>query len=346
MIDPNAFFTDTMNTVDMVIGTFVQTVYNNLVQGNKLTITLLFTLYVMLIGYRILTNISQASSISIVRHLIIVSAIYGLLINWNLYNTLVYNVFTNEPGDLAQVVINSSGQIHAGETVAQAMDSIFSAFSRGAANFYSHIGWSSAGLGCLLYGTLILIAGIILCVFALLFMIYAKMGMAIALALGPIFLIFFLWDSTRGIFSAWINKLITFALIPIILAGVMSLMLSIINVTLPSITQPPEQSHFTGILIFCALSFVTAIIFYFVKSYASALGGFMIGGISQGISGLKGAAEHTGVPSLFGKIADSASNAFRGGMDNFQQRNTERKDAAAKQAAEQAKNQKINDFFK
>lgn len=53
--------------------------------------------------------------------------------------------------------------------------------------------------------------------------------MAVALALGPIFILFILWTPTKGIFSAWLNILITIALIPVVTSAILVLMLSVIN---------------------------------------------------------------------------------------------------------------------
>jgi len=52
MITNNNFFSSTLNTVDAVIGNFVNTAYVHFVQANVDVITLLFTLYVMVMGYR------------------------------------------------------------------------------------------------------------------------------------------------------------------------------------------------------------------------------------------------------------------------------------------------------
>lgn len=86
-----------------------------------------------------------------------------------------------------------------------------------------------------------------MCVFALLLFVYAKMMMAIALALGPIFILFYLWDATKGLFAAWLRKLITIALVPIVTSAILVLMLSVINVILPQLNVPANEMQFYGI---------------------------------------------------------------------------------------------------
>jgi type IV secretion system protein VirB6 len=99
------------------------------------------------------------------------------------------------------------------------------------------------------------------------------MMMAVILALGPIFILFFMWESTKGLFTAWLNTLISLALIPIVTSGIMMLMLSVINVTLPKMNLPSESLQFYGIAPFLGLSLATTLILSQVFRICSSLGG-------------------------------------------------------------------------
>ena len=56
MITVNSFFSGTLNTVDAVIGNFVNTAYAHFMQANSGVITLLFTVYVMFFGYQFIAS--------------------------------------------------------------------------------------------------------------------------------------------------------------------------------------------------------------------------------------------------------------------------------------------------
>ena len=126
-----------------------------------------------------------------------------------------------------------------------------------------------------------------MCVFALLLFIYAKMMMAVSLALGPIFILFVLWEPTKGMFTAWLQKLVTMALIPVITSAILVLMLSVVSVTLAGINQPVEHLHFSGVAPFLGLSLATTMMLSQVFKICSSLGGGLtLASISQGMRGV------------------------------------------------------------
>lgn len=310
----SSFISDTLNTVDAVIGDFVNISYNNFISANSGIITLLFTVYVIHFGYRFLNHDHHFNMSHVMRHLIVMLMVYGLVMNWNIYNVFVYNIFTNEPGRIANVLINSTSHIQSGNTIAQALDGIYKAIIDVAAGFFGQINFSGSGIAFLFYGVLVFVIGSLLCVFALLLFIYAKMMMAVALALGPIFILFVLWDATKDIFAAWLRKLITLALIPIVTSAILALMLSVIHVTLPNINQPTENIQFYGIAPFLGLSLATTLILSQVFRICSSLGGgISLTSLSKGVDIAKSSLESTGIASVSRHAAEwSRKKAIRG----------------------------------
>ena len=298
MIFVSSFISDTLNTVDAVISTFVNMAYSNFISANAGMITLLFTVYVMHFGYRFLMHDQNFNLAHVMRHLIVMLIIYGLVMSWNLYNILIYNIFTNEPGRIAQILVNASGQVQSGTTIAQTLDGIYKTIIDVTMGFFGQVSFSGAGVAFIFYAILVFVIGTLLCVFTLLLFIYAKMMMAVALALGPIFILFALWDSTKNLFSAWISKLVTLALIPIVTSGILVLMLSVIHVTLPNINQPTESIQFYGIAPFLGLSLATTLILTQVFGICSSLGGgITLSSLSKGADIAKASLQASGITS-------------------------------------------------
>ena len=296
MITADTFFSGTMNTVDAVIGNFVQNAYTQFIQVNSNVITLAFTVYVMFLGYQFLSHSHHFNLHVITKHMIVMLGVYGMVMNWDLYNLFVYNIFTNEPGNIAQILVNSAGKFQSGESIAQALDAIYAAVMNATSNFFGQVNFSTSGIAFLMYGALVFVIGTLLCVFALLLFVYAKMMMAVALALGPIFILFLLWSSTKGLFSAWLNKLITIALIPIVTSAILVLMLSVIDVTLPGIHQSSENLQFYGIAPFLGLSLATTLILSQVFRIAASLGGgITLVSLSAGAAIASSALSKTGI---------------------------------------------------
>lgn len=272
-ISYKTFFSDVLNITDSVVNGYTQTVYGNFVNYYQMTITVLLTVYIVGIGYRVLMRTETADVFVIVRHLITLLCVFSLVMMWKYFNIFVYNVFTNEPSNIAQILIKSSGHYSVGGSVNQALDTFFSSIETASDNYFSHVGWSKSGAAFLIYAILVLIGGVVLMTAALFEFIGAKMAMAIFLALGPIFIVMTLWDTTRNLFNSWISMLLTFAFIPILVSGILSLYLSIINIILPSVEEPPEQQNFAVILMFLVLSIAAAWFLKHVYSMSSSLAG-------------------------------------------------------------------------
>jgi len=241
------------------------------------------------------------------KHIVVMSCVYGMVMSWHLYNLLVYNIFTNEPGHIAQVLIDSAGHAQPGESIAKALDGIYEAVINATMGFFGQVSFTS--LAFAIYGVLVFVIGTALCVLALLLFIYAKMMMAVSLALGPIFILFILWEQTKNMFTAWLNKLITLALIPIVTSSILALMLSVINVTLPNMNQPIDDLRFYGIAPFLGLTLTTTLILSQVFRICSALGGgITLVSLSKGVEIARASVNQSGVKQASQKAATWSRN--------------------------------------
>jgi len=321
MITVSAFFSGTMNTVDAVIGNFVNKAYINFIQANSEVITLIFTFYIMLIGYQFMTHSRHFNLNVAIKKLIVMLCVFGLVMNWEVYNLFVYNIFTNEPAHITQILVDAASHGQGTATIADTLDDIYEAIIQASIGFFGQVNFSLSGLAFIFYGMMVFVIGTLLSVFALLLFIYAKMMLAISLALGPMFILFYLWEPTRGLFAAWLNKLITIALIPVVTSTILVLMLSVINVTLPNLTMPPEDIKFIGIAPFLGLSLATTLIISQVFRIASALGGgITLASISGGAAIATAAYRYSGAASfarnIGGKIKTRSqiTNSHKGGL--------------------------------
>lgn len=314
MIGINNFSSGTLSTVDAVIGNFVSNAYMGFVHANASTITLLFTLYVMMTGFLFLYHHHHFNLSVMVRRVVLMLCVYGLVMNWQLYHQFVYNVFTNEPTNISHMLISSAGDAQPGNIV-DALDAIYAAVCNASLGLFSQINFSASGLAFIFYGALVYIVGALMCVFALLLFIYSKMMMAVALALGPIFILFILWDATKGLFSSWLNMLVTTALIPVITSAILVLMLSVIKVTLPAISQPSEQIQFIGLAPFLGLSLATTLILSQVFRICSSLGGgIALTSISAAGSIANSALTYSGIRSAGNYLQNRIRNVRRGSV--------------------------------
>jgi type IV secretion system protein VirB6 len=303
------FITDTLTAVDHVIGHFVQTVYQQLVQQHSSTLMLLCTLYILVLGYRFTMHTLSADLYTISRHFIVLAIVYGLIMHWSLYHLFIYNIFTNEPGQITQVIVNASGQLNPGETIAQALNHVYSTGMETAGQLFD-----AHTIRLFICSIVVICFTFLCCLSALGLLIYAKLAMAIGLALGPLFLSFILWESTRGWFVSWLRKLFNFALLPIITVSILALMLSVMDLVLPDLNRQAAQGNpdFFTIGLFGGLSLVTAFLLKQSLSIASSLsGGVTLAALSHVGSMVRSTLNTTGINAaarLAGKGLKAAGN--------------------------------------
>jgi hypothetical protein len=124
-INSQTFIIDLLNTVDLAIGNFVHSGYQNLVANNQTVITLLMTFYIAWLGYKFMMHTLSLEISVFARHLVLLIILYALLIDWNLFYTFFYNIFTNEPAVITETMINSIGNVNiGGENTATALRAV------------------------------------------------------------------------------------------------------------------------------------------------------------------------------------------------------------------------------
>ncbi len=329
----NTFITDTLSAVDQVIEGFVSTVHQQFLQQYGYALTLLCTVYILLLGYRFTLHTLSADFNTLNRHILILLVVYSLIINWSLYQLFIYNIFTNEPNRIAQVIVNASNhQFMKDKTMTEALNQVYSIGMSAAGKLLS--GFSIQKFLCAIF---LIIFTFLCCLVGLGLLVYAKLAMAIGLALGPLFLPFMLWESTRGWFVSWLQKLFNFSLIPIITASILALMLSLINLVLPDLDQQAIQGNpdFLTVGLFGSLSLVTAFLLKQSLSIASSLSGGLTLSALGHIGGMvKSTLSATGVSSA----ARLAGKGIKYARSSLTQRAQSQKRAAINSAIQQGEN--------
>ena len=179
------------------------------------------TVYVMIWGYLHLTGKIDEPFVAGLKRIVTLAVVLGVGLRLWLYNTLIVDTFYDAPARLAAAVIG------AGDPVG-IIDVIWEKGGTVADMFWSR-GFSLADLGDPLAGLVIWLFVGVLCVYAMFLIALSNIALAILLALGPLFIVSLLFESTRRFFSAWIAQLTNFALVTILTVMVASLLLRIVQ---------------------------------------------------------------------------------------------------------------------
>ena len=242
-----------------------------------LALTALMTIYVGVFGLRLLLGLAPLRIGDLTVTAIKLGVVLALATSWPTYQQLVFDTLFRGPEQIAQSIM----------TVMQSQDSLLrgnpfdglqNAFDRlqAAAAFFARISSPVASplAGGVSFAALALNLASFLMLFTTLGLILtAKIVLGLLLALGPLFVAFLLFDSTRGIFEGWLRAALGFALLPLFTTLALVAQLTLLAPHLLALADTitsgkPDLSAATAVLL---LTLVAAMV-----SFAGVIGLFIV----------------------------------------------------------------------
>jgi type IV secretion system protein VirB6 len=239
-INPAAGSAETMvATVDCYMQSNVQAGYANLIGPGSMFgygLTIALTLYVALVGYRLIFGRSTLSMGEMVPRMVLIGAVLALTSNWATYQTLVYDVLTDGPQEIVAAIdpgVGRAGSViervdmlsgrmvdladawtefdaRPEQTIATEMPTEPEALPATATGITAFVApKDSLGPNMLLLSALLLVlasAGVL---------VVAKIILGLLLLLGPIFAVLGLFATTRGLTLGWARAAVLMALVPV-----------------------------------------------------------------------------------------------------------------------------------
>ncbi|WP_313195969.1 type IV secretion system protein [Shinella zoogloeoides] len=242
---------------------FVSDGTSNIAEWVTGPLTAAVTLYVVLYGYLVLRGSVQDPVLEFAFRAIKLAIIVMLVKNAGEYQTYVTNIFFDVlPREIAQAL--NSGTTPSAST----FDSLLDKGQASATDIWSRASWpvdivTGVG-GIMVIGASFLVAGI-----GYVVSLYARLALAIVLAIGPIFIALAMFQSTRRFTEAWIGQLANFVILQVLVVAIGSLLISCIDSTFTAIDA------YTDVLMrpiaLCAICIAALYVFYQLPSIASAL---------------------------------------------------------------------------
>jgi type IV secretion system protein VirB6 len=218
----NGIVTGLVSTVDCHIRVYVQDSYRNLVGPDTvfaIAFTGMLTIYIALFGYQMLLGRGGVKLTDLPVMALKIGLILAFLTSWAAYQTVFFNLLFEGPRELLSLVLSPMAQTNDGfngdvyggvEASYRVMTDSAAAYAKQAGSQANLLqGGPALGSGLLWFGAITILfitAGLI---------IAAKIVLGLLLALGPVFIGFFLFDTTRGLFDGWLRTTIAFAFTPL-----------------------------------------------------------------------------------------------------------------------------------
>jgi type IV secretion system protein VirB6 len=201
--------TGMVSGVDGVAQSFLTEVYPALASAVATPVYLAAVLYWALFGYRIYAGHAPLQWKDLLAKAVMTAGVFGAL-SWGELAAQIYNVFLSFMEGAATTVMAGQSTPDLLDTLFQSVSAVADALQR--SSFYQ--------LGMVLAGLALFVLNCALFVVALCYMTIAKIGLAITMVLLPLFAGFFLFEQTRHWGMNWVNKMLTFSLMYVLVVAI------------------------------------------------------------------------------------------------------------------------------
>lgn len=175
-------------------------------------LTIILTIYVALIAFRLLSGRGRLSALP--PRILGLGLILTFATSWIGYQSFVLNIALGAPEELAKTLLNTKGS--ATYLFSRQLDVMFQAIAQTALQSRPAGIPADAATGVMsAEGDLLWLGALMLLLGTVGVLIVARMGLALMLALGPIFIILALFPGTRGLFVGWARTVVMLAVTPL-----------------------------------------------------------------------------------------------------------------------------------
>lgn len=242
---------------------FISSGSSNIANWISGPLTAALTLYVVLYGYLVLRGSVQEPILEFAFRAMKLAIIVMLVRNASEYQTYVTNIFFEAlPREISQAL--NSGTAPSAST----FDSLLDKGQKCAREIWSRSAWPVdivTGIG----GMMAIGATFTVAAIGYIVSLYARLALAIVLAIGPIFVALAMFQSTRRFTESWIGQLANFVILQVLVVAIGSLLITCIDTTFTAIES------YTDVLMrpvaLCAICLAALYVFYQLPGIASAL---------------------------------------------------------------------------
>ncbi len=240
-------------------------------------LTLLLGLFIAFFAIALMLGRTNLSIRSLVPRMLTLGLVVTFATSWVAYQSVVWNLAIAAPDYLASVITGSRGS--ATTTFADKIDIVFIAVQQaselagGAAGGAEITAFSPRGI--LWLGALLFLLGTVGV------LVTARIGLALLVALGPIFVVMALFSSTRGLFTGWLKGVVMLGLTPLLAVLGGGVMLELAVPILRSLNQIPGQIDARAAMAFFMIGAVhVALMIMALKVSATMVAGWRVFGLA------------------------------------------------------------------
>lgn len=270
-----------LSNIDAVIVGYVQGAFGSLTPIVSTLWTSMFIVFIAIYGYKIMISGRFVMS-DLWVHCFRIIAILVIATEWNTFSVFILDIVTNFPSAIAGQMLN--GAFVGSQDITSANTALGDFYERGmsvSSLIMEGAGWN---ITLMSYSWAVALVVIALTGYALMLIALSKIAVAILLAVGPIFILMFIFTQTKSLFEGWLRTLLNYSIIPIFVYGLLALLLTLIEPPLAAMESNISLSAqiMTYIAPFLLVSVVSLLLLSQIMNLASSI----TGGISLSTMGL------------------------------------------------------------
>lgn len=268
-----------IDTVDCHIRVLAHDTFRQLVGPGTTfasALTAMLTIYIALIGYQLLLGRGNLRLTVLPVTALKIGLIMAFLTSWAAYQTVIFSFLFDGPRELLGPLLSLMGF---GRDVYDGVESAYATLS-GAAGVYGGQADAAANIlqgGPMLGSGLLWLSAMGLLLVTVGVILAAKIVLGFLLAIGPVFVALFLFDTTRGLFDGWLRATLAFAIAPLaanVFGAAMLVMMSPFLATLSQnvATEVFDMGPIVTIVLIVAVFAIVMTMAY--RAVATIAGGF------------------------------------------------------------------------
>ena len=216
------FFAQFNAWLNNILVTYIATNTAQIASVLEPAIVTLGTIYVLVWGYLVLTGQMQEPFIAGVKRIATLAIVLGIALQLWLYNAVIVDTFFNAPGQLAASVIGAFDPVNT-------VDAIINDGADAASLLLAKGGVLNGNFSFYLAGAAVYLFVLLTAIYTIFLLTLSRIALSVLLALGPLFLMLLLFDTSKRFFESWIAQLANYAFITVLTVLVAALMLSVLS---------------------------------------------------------------------------------------------------------------------
>ncbi|AYD00629.1 type IV secretion system protein [Neorhizobium sp. NCHU2750] len=280
-----------LDRVEQTGAHFCEQAYGIVGQQVLPVMTVLFIAYVGFYGLQLLTGTARVTVGEIIGRLVRMLVILALLRQWQNFDALFYDWLSHTPEAVGRAILSASGTGISEPT--DGLSQIWGTANQAASAFAEQSGYFSVLPSMI--GFLIMLCVAVFVAVALAILLLAKVMMWVLVGTAPIFIGCMLFEPSQGLGRAWLQQVLTYALIPLFVYVIAAFLISAMDPELTKVTNAAGQRalQLSDVSAFLLLCCAGAFVLFNIQVMAQGITGGIavgIGRIARNISQLTGMA--------------------------------------------------------